>query len=345
MASFFAMAAAALDSVPVAVTRLAVLFLGAHAARALYKVAGFVAVYGRSSQVHRYVYRDTQGHPPWALVTGASDGVGAALADALAAAGLNIVLHGRNPAKLERVRVRLLADHPQRQFRLLVADAAQPPGPALDRLVETVLGDIHLTMLVNNAGGSLHAPTYASLAETTTARIVENVMLNSVFPLVLTARVLELFQRQASAGAPGAPGPTLVMNIGSLSDIGLPFVTPYAASKALMLAATSMVRRELQALGQASTRMLAVRLGTVTGVSHNKTPPRWTKPDATTMARAALARTGSGRDVVIGYLPHALQNALLNVLTPGMTDRLYERVMLARRAKDLDEMAGEKKAL
>ncbi|CAK7232093.1 hypothetical protein SCUCBS95973_008145 [Sporothrix curviconia] len=338
MSFAFAAVGAALDSLPVAVTRIAVLFLGVKVVQALYNVASFFAVYLRPSQIHRYVYNDAQGRPPWALVTGASDGVGTGLADELAAIGLNVVLHGRNTAKLEGVRQALEAKYPQGQFRLLVIDASKTPGPELDNLVETTLGDIHLTMLINNAGGGLMHPTYGALAEVSTQRIVENVTLNGVFPLVLTARVLELFHKTP------ATGPSLIMNIGSLGDIGMPFVATYASAKVMMLAATTMARRELAALGQASTQMLAVRFGVVTGVSHTRTPPTWSEPDARTMARVALARTGSGRDSVIAHLPQALPSAVLGLLTATQTDRLLEQVMTKRRNQELEEMARQKKA-
>lgn len=354
MASITATIAAAIDGLPRTVTRLAVLYAGVKIAHTLYNIASFISVYVRPSQLHRYVYNDADGNPPWALVTGASDGVGIAFADQLATAGLNVVLHGRNEAKLEGVRQQLLRKHPQRQFRLFVADAtkvchpdspesdpAPDSGPAelaIDRLVQDSLSDLHLTVLINNAGGGLTAPTYGSLAETSSARIVENTMLNGVFPLVLTARVLELFERH--------PEPLrLVMNIGSLADLGMPFVTPYAASKTLMLAATSMARRELEALGRGDTiKMLAVRFGVVTGVSHTKTAPTFLEPDTETMARAALARTGSGRDIVIGHLPQALQNLTMGPLPARMLDSIFEKIMFERRTKEIEEMSQKKKS-
>ncbi|CAK7243339.1 MAG: hypothetical protein STHCBS139747_004857 [Sporothrix thermara] len=323
--------------VPVAVTRIALLFLGFKVAQALYNVASFIAVFLRPSQVRRYVYNDAQGRSPWAFVTGASDGIGTVFADELAAVGLNVVLHGRNAAKLEGVRLKLEAKYPHRKFRVLIFDASQTPGPELDRLVATTLGDLHLTMLINNAGGG-KAPAYSALAEMSTQRIVENVTLNALFPLVLTARVLELFHKTP------APGPSLVMNVGSLSDNGMPFLTPYASAKGMVVLATTTARRELAALGQTSTQMLAVRFGVVTGVSHTKTPPRWTEPNARTMARAALARTGSGRDVVVPYLPQALQNAMQGLMTASQLDRAFEEAMTKRRNQEIKELTQQKKA-
>ncbi|KJR81892.1 short chain dehydrogenase/reductase [Sporothrix schenckii 1099-18] len=356
-----ATAAAAIDSLPTAVTRLAVLYAGVKVAHALYKFGSFCAVYLRPSQLYRYVYDDANGNPPWALVTGASDGVGVAFADQLAAAGLNVVLHGRNKAKLDGVRKRLAEKHPQRQFRLFVADATRVCHPVLtdvngdidgdvnaslsiDNLVEAHLGDLHLTVLINNAGGGLPSPTYGSLAETSSTRIVDNMNLNGVFPLVLTARFLELLQRRRQQPTSSSSNPALIMNIGSLADIGFPFVTPYAASKVLIMAATSMARRELEALGQGGIQMLAVRFGSVTGVSHTKSAPSLLVPDTDTMARASLARTGSHRDVVIGHLPQALQNLALVPLPAYMLEQIFKGVMMARRTKEMKEMSEQKKS-
>jgi hypothetical protein len=55
----------------------------------------------------------------WALVTGSTSGVGLALASELCSRGFNVILHGRNQAKLEDVRSKLLIEFPSRQSRLL----------------------------------------------------------------------------------------------------------------------------------------------------------------------------------------------------------------------------------
>ena len=61
---------------------------------------------------------------PWAVVAGASDGVGAAFADALAARGLNVVLLARRQAVLDRVAADISARHGV-QTRTLAVDLAQ----------------------------------------------------------------------------------------------------------------------------------------------------------------------------------------------------------------------------
>lgn len=50
-------------------------------------------------------------HGPWALVTGASSGIGYAFAEQLAKEGLNVVLAARSRARLEAVSQKLRAEH------------------------------------------------------------------------------------------------------------------------------------------------------------------------------------------------------------------------------------------
>jgi NAD(P)-dependent dehydrogenase (short-subunit alcohol dehydrogenase family) len=85
------------------------------------------------------------------LITGATDGLGRALAGELAAAGATLLLHGRDEAKGERTLAEIAAASGNDRLRWLRADLA-----SLDevrRLGELALGETdRLDALVNNAG-------------------------------------------------------------------------------------------------------------------------------------------------------------------------------------------------
>ena len=69
---------------------------------------------GRPARVSRQGgprMRNLQQYGPWALITGASDGIGKALADQIAAAGLNVVLVARNEARLRALANELETRH------------------------------------------------------------------------------------------------------------------------------------------------------------------------------------------------------------------------------------------
>lgn len=321
--------------------------------RLLYSIAAFVSPFLRPSRLGRYLHH-SHGKPPWALVTGASDGIGKQFCHQLAARGFNIVLHGRNPSKLARVSDELVAAFPDRHFRSLIADASaiacescrspagpggadadsdpqSPPGAVDFDAIAASLADINLTVLVNNAGGGIVNPVYQFLQHCSDARLVANVNLNAVFPLLMQAHLLPQLLRN---------GPSLVLNIGSMADNGLPMLASYASSKKFGDTASHILSRELvlQRL-HADLEVLSVRVGEVTATSYNSHPVSFFEPDAATMAAATLARVGCGRPSVVGYFPHALQQAAIDLAPSWARERSMLDVIRDRWRQDQDRMA------
>lgn len=85
------------------------------------------------------------------LITGATDGIGLLTAQKLAALGHSLLIHGRNPEKLQRVETALKSAHPDLTVKSYIADLADLP--AVRKMAEAVKADHDkIDVLINNAG-------------------------------------------------------------------------------------------------------------------------------------------------------------------------------------------------
>ncbi len=150
------------------------------------------------------------------IVTGASRGLGLAMAEALAEAGSHIVLAARDVDSLETVAsgIRSLG------VKALVVPTDVSSESGLDRLVARSLEEFgRIDILVNNAGTTARRPAMDFSIEDWDRVIAVN--LTSVF--LLSQKVARVMARQ---------GGGRIINVASMtSEVGVPTIPPYAASK------------------------------------------------------------------------------------------------------------------
>lgn len=151
----------------------------------------------------------------WAVVTGASAGIGAAFARALARDGVSVVLAARRADRLRELASELEKGSAV-ATRVVAVDLAAADGP--QRLAQAV-ADLEIAILVNNAGFGLAGRFDRQDAE----RLREMVQLNCVAPLSLTRELLPSM-RERGRGA--------VIFTGSIAaKQPLPLHAVYAATK------------------------------------------------------------------------------------------------------------------
>ena len=152
----------------------------------------------------------------WAVVAGASEGLGEAFAAALAARGMNVVLVARRGRILEDVGERLAAEHGI-EVRCLELDLADSGFPGA---LKDATDDLELGVLVYNAASVPMGPFLDHDADAIEAAVDVNVR----GPLRLV-RALAPAMKKRGRGA--------VVLMSSLSGLqGSPHIAVYAASKA-----------------------------------------------------------------------------------------------------------------
>jgi 17beta-estradiol 17-dehydrogenase / very-long-chain 3-oxoacyl-CoA reductase len=262
------------------------------------------------STLHRYL-RDHQGQKSWALVTGSSDGIGEGFAHELCSHGFNVVLHGRNVEKLSRVKEALLAEYPKVEIRIVIADAGSFTASIIDDIVAS-LQDINLTVLINNVGGTASLDVDFKTLESHTAKEVDALIgINLRFTTQLTRALLPTLKRSE---------PSLILNIGSISDSGMPWLSVYSSTKAYMHAFTRALYFELKAYNH-KIEVLGIQTGSVQS-QQNQADTSFFVPSSRVMARSALARVGCGRATATGYFPHSLQGFFFSILPDWAMERI-----------------------
>ena len=171
----------------------------------------------------------------WALITGASAGIGTALARELAAGGTNLVLTARRRDRLVGLATELAAKHNIRTLAC-VADLAQPLGPQ-QIFSFTEEKNVTIDLLVNNAGFG----AYGEFQKVELNRLVEMTQVNVTAVVHLTHLYLP--------GMVARRGGDILILASTAAFQPVPYISTYAATKAFDLFFAEGLAEEVRQYG------------------------------------------------------------------------------------------------
>ncbi len=244
-----------------------------------------------------------------AVVTGASSGIGAATAKALAREGVEVALLARREDRLQAVA---------EEIRRHGGDALVCPADVVDPVaVQAVMERVpgqwgRIDLLINNAGQGLAAPFEA----TTAVELRTLLELNLVSVLTATQAVLPGMLKAGSGH---------VINVSSVvGRRGLPFRSAYSATKFALVGLTECLRLELKGSGIHVSLIYPIYTETeFHDVERKKIRPNRYGPvqSAEQVARAIVRCARRPRPEVYPYRPARIL-AVLSALAPGLVDRM-----------------------
>lgn len=268
---------------------------------AIYRLVKFIRPYVTPSKLCNYLHTNHPGGV-YAIITGATDGIGKAIAIELAASGFHIILHGRNPEKAQAAQEEIQASYPDRNIMILIHDGSK------DGMADiSSIRNFPISIIVNNAGMG-PVVDFRKMSQT---EIKETITLNTIFPTQLTRALLPQLQK-----------PSLILNVSSYAGLyPPPYLAVYAATKAYNNSFSVALSRELE-----NMEVISLLTGSVNSGS-NKKPISFLRPSAATYAKHALGVVGCRRKSIMPYWPHAIQTFLISLLPERILDRETRKAM------------------
>ena len=173
-----------------------------------------------------------------AVITGASSGIGAALAQVLAENGITVVLAARRKAKLDEIALRIV----RKGGKAVPLKCDVSVREDAEDLIHHTIQELgRIDILVNNAGRG----HFASVEDTTDTMILNMFEVN-VFSLWYTTRPAVAYMKKQRSGH--------IINVASMAGkLGYPYNSAYVAAKHACVGFTHALRLELAETGVHAT--------------------------------------------------------------------------------------------
>jgi short-subunit dehydrogenase len=251
------------------------------------------------------------GKDSYALVTGASSGIGYELAKLFARDGKNTVVVARSRDKLEELKANLEKEHGTK-VRILVKDLSDAEAPQ-EILSELQREGIDVDVLVNNAGFCVYGP----FCETDLQQELEMLQVNVISVIHLT----KLFLKRMVEGKSG-----YILNVASLCAFApVPLESVYCSGKAGVLHFSEALANELKGSGVSVTCLCPGLAKTLFHKRARMEDARVTKRkmmDAATVAQVGLSDLKKGKVISVPGLQYRLWPLVTRVAPRSLVTRI-----------------------
>lgn len=267
-----------------------------------------------------------QKYGPWALITGASSGIGLAMSKQLAQQGINIVAVARNQDNLDALKG-VLENEYAIKVRTISADLSQTQA---NYEVDKQTADLDIGLLIPNAG----IENNGSFIDNSIEAEQKMLALNTTSPMILSHLFGQRFKQRSDAKKRSG----ILLTSSLFAYQGVPFVSNYSATKAYILTLGEALNVELKPLGidvsVLSPGLTDTAMPQNMAIDFTKMPITLHKPEV--VARTGLNALGKKATVVPGFINkfYAWENRLIPRSWPvKLFGLLIKRAMTAKSHK------------
>lgn len=264
----------------------------------------------------------------WAIVTGATDGIGKAYAVALAKKGMSIVLISRTEAKLKAVKEEIEAKgFVGVEVKYIVCDYSKFDDKAKEN-IKSQIKDLEIGILINNVGVSYRYPMYFhELSDSEVSNLIE---MNVNSTTWMTRFVLpSMVQRKKGA----------IVNISSGSAMfTLPLLAEYSAAKSFIEKFTLALNAEYGSKGI----MVQCQIPFYVSTKLAKMRKSFSVPTPDEYVKRAVRFVGHPEPVVSPYWVHGYMGWVMDHLPKFVATGIIMSMHLSTRKRGLKKDAAKK---